>query len=216
MRPSRRNTIRSANASGSSGPLLGDDDRAAVRARVLEQRLGGVAVELRRRLVEEQQLGLERESRREADALQLAARELGDGALGEVLGADRGERRARARHDLVRRRAEVLEPERHLGEHARQHDLVLGLLEHGRHGPGEVRGPRRSRVAPADDDASGETAAVEVRHEPGERAQQASTCPIRTLRAARRTRRGSISSDTPPSAGRVGARIREGHVLDRR
>ena len=154
------------------GPLLGDDDRAAVRARVLEERLGGVAVELRRRLVEQQQLRLERERRREADALQLAARELRDGTLREVLGTDRGKRRERARHDLRRRRAEVLEPERHLGEHARQHDLVLGLLEQRRDRAGELGRARRARVAAADDDAPGETAAVEVRHEPGERAQQ--------------------------------------------
>ena len=141
MRPSRRKTIRSANASGSSGPLLGDDHRAAVRTSVFEQRLGGVAIELRRRLVEQQQLGLERERGCETHALQFAAGQLGDRALGKVLRADRGERSTRTRNDLGRSGAEVLEAEGHLGEHARQHDLVLRFLEHGRHGPREVRGP---------------------------------------------------------------------------
>jgi len=46
------------------GALLGNHDRAPLRARVVEEGLRGVTVELRRRLVEQQQLGLESEHRR--------------------------------------------------------------------------------------------------------------------------------------------------------
>ena len=184
-------------------------------ARVLEQRLGGVAVELGQRLVEKQQLGLERERGREADALELAARELADVPLGEVLAADRGQCRARSRHDLAGCRAEVLETEADLGEHAGEHDLVLGLLEERRNGPDELRGRRRARVAAADLDPARETAAVEVRHEPRQRAQKR-----RLARAGRAEQRDELPRlDVQRHAverrtGRV--RIGERHVLDER
>ena len=38
--------------------------------------------------------------------------------------------------------------------------------------PASSAGRARARVEPGDDDPAGEAAAVEVRHEPGERAQQ--------------------------------------------
>ena len=60
-------------------------------------------IELRGRLVEQQQLRLERERRGEADALQLAAGDLGHAAIAEARDADRGERALHARQD--RRRA---------------------------------------------------------------------------------------------------------------
>ena len=90
----------------------------------------------------------------------------------EMRGADRGERPSRARADQLRRRADVLQPERDLGGHAREHDLVLGILEERRDGSREVGRPRAPGVVAGDLDAAGEAAAVEVRHEPGQRAQQ--------------------------------------------
>ena len=153
-------------------PLLGDEHRGAALAREpldeVEERLRAAGVELRGGLVEQQQLRLERERRGEADPLQLAARELGDVPLGEVLRADRSERGVGARQDLLARRAEVLEPEGDLGLDARHHHLVLGVLEDGRHRPGQVGRVRAPGVVPADDDASRKAAAVEVRHQPGE------------------------------------------------
>ena len=56
--------------------------------------------------------------------------------------------------------------------HAREHDLVLGILEERRDGSREVGRPRAPRVVAGDLDAAGKAAAVEVRHEPGQRAQQ--------------------------------------------
>ena len=127
-------------------PLFRDDDGAALCARELEDRARSVRIELRRRLVEQQQLGLERERRSETDALQLTARELRDRPLGEVLGADGLQGPERPRHDLRRRRSQVLQPERDLGEDAREHDLLLGLLEHRRDRSCELRRVSRSRV----------------------------------------------------------------------
>jgi hypothetical protein len=74
------------------GPLLGDDDRRAQLARQVENRFGPFGVELRGRLVQEQKAGPEGDRRGEADALQLAAGELGGPPLGEMKRADRGER----------------------------------------------------------------------------------------------------------------------------
>src|SRR5207247_5322075 len=69
-------------------PLRGEDDGGAALLRdpqgEVNELLGGLRVELRRRLVEEQQPRLERERRREADPLQLAARQLARAPRREV------------------------------------------------------------------------------------------------------------------------------------
>ena len=93
---------------------------------------------------------------------------------------DRRERPLDARPDLGRRDAEVLEPERNLVRSDRHHDLVLRILEDGRHRAGELRRAGAAGVEPGDDDPAREAAPVEVRHEPRERAQQ------RRLAGARR------------------------------
>jgi len=98
-----------------------------------------------------------------------------------VRGADRGQRLERPRTDLQRRGAQVLEPKGDLVRHPREDDLVLGILEEGRNGSGQVGRAAVACVEPADPYATGEAPAVEVRHEPGERAQQ------RRLPAAGRT-----------------------------
>src|SRR5205814_2255856 len=53
-----------------------------------------------------------------------------------------------------------------------EHDLVLRILEDDRRRAGELRGARAPRVEAADDDTSREAAAVEVRDEPRERAEE--------------------------------------------
>ena len=159
--------------------------------------------------------GLERERRGEADALQLAAGELGHRPVGEVGGADRvsassargrsppaGCRRSRARR-RPRRATRV------------KHDLVLGVLEERRDRPGELGRPRAARVAAGDLDAAREAAAVEMRHEPGERAQQRRLARARRRRAARRPRPARRRASTSPSAGRA-ARVRERESATRR
>ncbi len=84
-------------------------------------------------------------------------------------GPDRAERRVGAPQNLPGGRTEVLEPEGDLGGDAGHHNLVLGVLEDGRHRPGEIGGVRAPRIAARNDNATREAAAVEVRHEPGER-----------------------------------------------
>ena len=80
--------------------------------------------------------------------------------------------------------------------------------------PASCGGPRFARVEAGDDDAAGEDAAVEVRDEPGERAQQ------RRLAGARRAEQRDVLavvdlSETPSSA-RSAAGVREAQVLDDR
>ena len=153
-------------------PLLGDHDRAAERRREVEQRLRSLGVELRGRLVEQEEPRTESERRCNTDSLELAGGELVGLPAGEMLGAHPPERLEGANRDLERRHAEVLEAELELVLDAGHHDLVLGVLEDGRDRPGQVARPCRPRVAAPDLDPPGEPAAVEVRHQAGERAQQ--------------------------------------------
>ena len=152
--------------------VLAEDDCGTRTAGRVQEGGRSARVELRGRLVEQQERGPERQRSRETHALQLAAAQLRRTAAGEVLGADRGERLARARANLGRRRAQVLQTEGDLGGHARHDDLVLGILEHSRDGSGEVGRTGAARVAAADGDAPGEAAAVEVRHQAGQRAEE--------------------------------------------
>jgi len=161
-----------AGAEHAIGALFGDDHGRACRPRELDRLLRSLRVELGGRLVEQQHARFEREHRGEADALKLTAGELGHRPLRQVRCADRCERLRRSWADPLRRRAEVLEPERHLGGHAREHDLVLRVLEERRNGSREIGGTQAPRVMAGDLDAAGKTAPVEVRHEPGKRAQQ--------------------------------------------
>ena len=145
---------------------------APSRSTAARKSAGGIGVELRGRLVEEQQRRLERERRGEADALQLPAGELDRLPAPEVERVDGVEGALDPRPDLRRRDAEVLEPERDLVRRDRHHDLVLRILEDRRHRPGELGRPGAARVEAGDHDPAREAAAVEVRHEAGERAEQ--------------------------------------------
>ena len=196
------------------GSLLGDEYRTRQLFDQVEERVGGLGVELRRRLVEQQQLRLERKRGRERHALQLAPGELTGRAVGEVRRTDRSERLLDARPDLRRLDADVLEAEGDLVRDIVHHDLVLGILEDGRDYTGELRGPRLARVEPGNDDAPVETATVEVRHEAGERAQQ------RRLAGAGRAEQrdvltfGDLERDVVEH--RWAARVGEAQVIDGR
>src|SRR5579864_9346269 len=152
--------------------LLGDDDGGVAAERELEERLRALGIELRGRLVEQEQLRLERERRREAHALQLAAGDLGDAASLEAADADRRERGVHTRQDRGRRRTDVLERERNLRGDAAEDHLVLRILKDGRDRSRELGRPRAACVAARHLDAALETAAVVPRHEPGERADE--------------------------------------------
>ena len=148
------------------GALLGDDRRPAELADKSEEALRGLRVELRGRLVEEKDLRTKGERRREADTLQLAARELGRAPLREVQSADGLERLLRPGPDLLRGHAEVLQAEGNLVADKRHDDLVLRILEYRRRRPGERRRPRAARVDSGDQDTAREAASVEMRDEP--------------------------------------------------
>ena len=168
---------------------VGERERPAVRCserttaarrapRRLRGTLGAVGVELRRRLVQEQELRAGARARtrgRRAGARRPRARRA---PLREV----RARRRPRAPRRRAarsrRRRPDVLEPERDLVADARHHDLVLRVLEDGRHGarrgrPGRAR-PRVEARRPRPGPRTGrrESAGRAPRARAG-----ASTCP---------------------------------------
>jgi hypothetical protein len=131
-----------------------------------------VRIELRGRLVEQQELGLERKRGRQAHPLELAGRQRLDAARGEVVRADSSERCVCPREDLGRRRSEVLEPESHLVLDPVEDDLILRVLEQHGHSARELGRPLQPRVAARYFDLAGETPAVEVRDEARECAQE--------------------------------------------
>ena len=97
---------------------------------------------------------------------------------------------------------------------ARHDDLVLGILEHRRDRSRQVGRPGAARVAAGDDDAPGEAAAVEVRHQPGERAQE------RGLPRAGRAEQGDalarLDRERHVAKGRHAARVGERQPVDGR
>ena len=107
---------------------------------------------------------------------------------------------------------EVLEAEGDLVRDPPEDDLVLRILEERRHGAGELGGAGAARVAAVDLDPALEAAAVEVRDEPGERAQQ------RRLPGAGGPEQGDDLAGFDPernvSEGRRRLRVREGQVFD--
>ena len=152
--------------------MLREHDGRAEPFDGVEEERRAFGIELRGRLVEEQQLRLQRERGCEAHTLELAAGELDRLAPPQMERVHREKRSLDARPDLGRRHAEILEPERHLVRRDRHHDLVLRILEDGRNRAGELGWTCAAGVEPGDDDPAGEAATVEVRHEPRERAQQ--------------------------------------------
>src|SRR5581483_11187014 len=86
-------------------------------------------IEVRGGLVEQEQLGLEREHAGECEALLLAARERLGAALVGVGKADRRERRVHARPDALRRHAAVLQAEGDVVAGPRHDELRLRILE---------------------------------------------------------------------------------------
>ena len=194
-------TTRSQRSSGRVPAAARRYDRAAERGREVEQRLRSLGVELRGRLVEQEEPRTKNERRCNTDTLELAGGELVGLPAGEMLGAHPPERLEGANRDLERRHAEVLEPELELVLDAGHHDLVLRVLEDGGDRPARSLG-RAVRVSrPPTSTLTGEPAAVEVRHQAGERAQQRRLS--RPDGPSRQTSSpGWISSETSSSAGR--------------
>ena len=89
-----------------------------------------------------------------------------------MLRADSRERVERARGISAAAVPMFSSPNCDLVRDAGEDDLVLGILEDGRDRAGQLGRPCVARVAAADLDPAVEAAAVEMRNEPGERAQQ--------------------------------------------
>ena len=171
------------------GTLLRQDDCETVIVRLprceVEQLACGVGIELRRRLVEDEQRRLEGERRCEAHALQLAAGEIVHPSSRQVRDAERVQCGMGARADRVCRGACVLEPEGDLSVDPLADELLLGILEHVGDRTRKLRRPVTPRIGAAELDAARERAAT--------------TSPA------------SNSSDTSASAGRAGP----GYVNDK-
>ena len=163
--------------------MLGDDDaRSGIgeRPQPRRERSGRLRIELRHRLVEQQQRWSRRERRRERDPLQLTARELTGRPVSEVRGAGLGQRLEHALGNLRRRPGGALEREGDLAID-REHDRPgLGILEDDAGARAHLGGSCMTRIEPRDLAAPGETTTVEVRHEAAQHAQQR-----RLARAAR-------------------------------
>ena len=110
--------------------------------------------------------------RGDRDALELAARERVGAALQQVRDA---ERERRLLHGPCHRGgglAPVLERQLELCAHSAHHDLALGLLEDRPADGGELAGAVLAHVEAPNAQLAVRLAAVEVRHEPAERAQE--------------------------------------------
>jgi hypothetical protein len=157
-------------------PVLGDDDRGPpllVDAPQHGQQLvAGHGVELRGRLVEQQQLRSAGKRGAERHALELAAGQLARRSVEQVGDAER----ERGLLDATRHRggapAPVLEREGQFGADRRHHDLRLGILEQRPCHSRELGRPVLAGVEPAAHEPARERAAVEVRDEAGGGAQQ--------------------------------------------
>jgi hypothetical protein len=195
-------------------PLLGDDDGPAEASGELEQVVGGLRIELRGRLVEEEKLRVEGQRRREADALQLPRGQLRDPSLEQVLRANRGQAASHPRRDLHGVRADVLQPEGNLVVHPAEHDLVLGILKDGRDRPGELRGTSAPRVHPGDANAPLETPSVEVGNESRQRPEERGLARARGAEQGHDLSGAQLERDI--AERRIRLRVGEGQALDRR
>ena len=157
-------------------PVLGEDDGGPLflveAAQQPDQLVAGDGVELRGRLVEQDERRAAGERRAERDALQLAAGELVRGAVEQVGDAERERGLLDAARDRRGRQPAVLQAEGELRAHGPHDDLRLGVLQQRARDDRQVARPVLARVEAADDDAPGDLAAVEVRHEAAGRAHE--------------------------------------------
>ena len=197
--------------------VLGEHDRGAPLLvdppQDAEQLVAGDRIELRRRLVEQQQPRASRQRRAERHALQLAARQLVRRAVEQPGDAERERGLLDATGDRRRPPAAILERERELRAHGPHHDLRLGVLEQRAGDGGQLGRAVVARVEAAGEQPPREHAAVEVRHEARRGAQQrrlARAGPAREHdELARLDAQGHVGQRRPR-----GARIGVGHAIE--
>ena len=174
-------------------------------AQLPDQLVAGDRVELRGGLVEQHQRRAGDERRGERHALQLAAGELGGGAVEQRVDAERERHLLDAARDGSRRAPEVLDGERQLGAHGAHHDLRLGVLQQRAGDDADRRRGVLARVEAGDGHVAREAAAVEMRHEAGGGAQQRRLAragePGEHAELARRERQADVAQRRAGSAG---------------
>ena len=110
--------------------VVGDHEHGDVeRAQDVGELAPRRRVEVRRRLVEHEDLGSHREHGRDGDPPALAEGQVVRRPVGEVAHPDAVERLDDARVELGAAQAEVGRPERHVVAHRRHEQLVVGVLE---------------------------------------------------------------------------------------
>ncbi|GIW20667.1 MAG: hypothetical protein KatS3mg065_0963 [Chloroflexota bacterium] len=152
-------------------PVLDDDDGTSLVGQSAEdgdEAIGRGRVEVRQRLVEDEDVGLHHEDAGHGDELPLAPREGRRFAPDEVLDGRPACHRAQAAPDLGRREAKVLGAEGELRLDRRPDDLAGRVLEDGSDGPGDVAEPEFRRRTTPDAHRTVELARVGVGDEPVE------------------------------------------------
>ena len=157
-------------------PVLAEHDRQAQVFVQMAQRhqhlFGGLRVELRGRLVEHQDLRLQRQHRGDRHPLLLAAGEGADAPVAQVGDRHLVQHLFDALAHRRRRQSEVLHGKRQLILHGIDDELRFGILEDEADEIGHAARGQRHRVAAEDIGAAGPAPAVEVGHESIEAAQE--------------------------------------------
>ena len=153
--------------------LLGEDGGAPRRSTASRKAAAPAGIELRGRLVEEEQLRVERERRCEADPLQLAAGELDRASLGEVGGPDRSRAPPRRAARSAPARGPMFSSPNATSFSTRVITTWFsGSWKTQATVPASSAGPCVRVSSPPTSTRAREAAAVEVRDETGQRAQQ--------------------------------------------
>ena len=153
---------------------------SATRATASRTSRDAGGIEVRRRLVEQDEARAHREHAGQRESLPLPARERG-GRRDRAAGRGRPRRAPRATRGQISSRgdAEVLESERHVVAEPRHHHLRVGILQH------EAGAAARRGGRPAVDEQLADRLARRRRRRARPRARAAgSTCPTPTRRAA--------------------------------
>ena len=160
-----------------------------------DQLVAGDRVELRGRLVEQDQLRPARERGAERHALKLAPGQLGGRAVEQMRDSERERRLLDRARDRGRRLALVLERERQLGADRAHHDLRLGILEQRPDGGRERARTVLAGVHPRERSRGRRTRRREMRHEPIRGAQQRRLARARPAGEHDQLARGDVERD---------------------
>jgi hypothetical protein len=156
--------------------MLGEHDRRVGvlvdAAQEPDELVAGDRIELGGRLVEDDDPRAPGQSGAERHPLELPARQLGGGAIQQLVDGQRERRLLHPARHYGGRQPAVLQPERQLGADRARDDLALGILEQRPDRLSQLAGAVIARVHARDRRPPGERAAVKVRNQAADRAQQ--------------------------------------------